>query len=862
MQVANMDPGLSLARLRAWIEPHRQSLAVLGAVALAGLGLAVVHRFLGEIHGREIGAALRAIPPARIVAALALTGLSYTLLTFYDVLALRLIGKKLPYRTAALASFTSYTLSHNLGLALLTGGSARYRVYTAAGLSRSDVARVIATAGLSFWFGVLLATAAALLLHAAPLDMGPLRLPAGSGQAAGAAIALGLAGLVAIGGAGKTLDLFGWQLPLPGGRQAALQMLVATADLAVACAALLVLLPGSHLSMLPTMFLAYALAMVVALLTHVPGGIGVFEAVVIAALPGVPTGALAAALIAYRLIYYWLPLAAAASLLALHEGWRWRQPIERAMGGAQAVLSAVAPALLAALAFAGGFVLLVSGALPAIPERLQVLRAVLPLPFVEASQIAASLAGTGLLLLAPGLYRRLDGAFWLTRALLIAGIAFSLSKGFDYEEALVLGAIALLLQWTRPSFYRRTALTADLLTPSWLAVIALAVAGSAWIGFLSYRHVAYDDQLWWSFAWHGDASRFLRASVAAAVLLAGAGLYRLLAPARAVPADDELIAPPFEVVARAPRTDAFLALTGDKRFLHGPHGSFLMYQVRGDSWIVMGDPVGPEPEWADLVWRLREKVDAAQGRLLFYQISPAAIPLAIDLGLGLVKYGEEARVDLADFALDTPARKPLRYAVRRAGREGASFAVIPAAQVPEAMAELAAVSDAWLRAKGHSEKGFSVGRFDPAYLARFDCAVVRHQGRIVAFANILATTGREELSVDLMRHLPDTPYGTMDFLFAELMCWGKAQGFRAFNLGLAPLSGIADRRLAPIWARASGFVYRHGDAIYGFEGLRLYKQKFAPAWEPRYIAGPSGAAFARALFDLQKLVSRRSAGSA
>jgi phosphatidylglycerol lysyltransferase len=98
------------------------------------------------------------------------------------------------------------------------------------------------------------------------------------------------------------------------------------------------------------------------------------------------------------------------------------------------------------------------------------------------------------------------------------------------------------------------------------------------------------------------------------------------------------------------------------------------------------------------------------------------------------------------------------------------------------------------------------------------------------------------------------PYGTMDFLFVQLMKWGRAQGFRWFNLGLAPLSGIEARRLAPIWARIGGLLYRRGDALYSFEGLRAYKEKFAPVWEPRYIAAPHGLGLARALIDLQALV--------
>ena len=268
----------------------------------------------------------------------------------------------------------------------------------------------------------------------------------------------------------------------------------------------------------------------------------------------------------------------------------------------------------------------------------------------------------------------------------------------------------------------------------------------------------------------------------------------------------------------------------------------------------MGDPVGPKGEWPDLLWRIRERADAAQGRLLLYQITTQTLPFAVDLGLQLVKYGEEARVRLENFTLEGGESRSLRYAERRALREGATFEVVPAMDVNSLIPELRAISDAWLKAKGHSEKAFSIGHFDPVYLARFDLAVVRHGDRIVAFANIWTTPNRTELSIDLMRHTQAMPYGAMDLLFVRLIHWGRNQGYRWFSLGIAPLAGIEARRLAPVWARAGAFLYRHGDSFYGFEGLRAYKDKFSPVWEPRYIAGPPGVGFARGLLDLKTLV--------
>jgi phosphatidylglycerol lysyltransferase len=391
-------------------------------------------------------------------------------------------------------------------------------------------------------------------------------------------------------------------------------------------------------------------------------------------------------------------------------------------------------------------------------------------------------------------------------------------------------------------------------------MILLAFALSLWIGFFAYKHVEYSSDLWWRFAFRANAARFLRASFGASILLLAWAVWRLLSPGR-VAAEPEMLPPAVETVALAAarRSEAMLAFTGDKKFLVSHAGdAFLMYQVRGRSWIAMGDPVGPYEAWPELLWGLRAKADASQGQLLLYQVTPDLLPLAVEMGLQIVKYGEEAHVDLGNFRLEGGAMRRLRHCVRRAEREGARFQIVPAAALPAVWAELKSVSDEWLAAKNQAEKGFSLGRFDRAYLSRFDFAIVRDaSGRIAAFANIWATRDRSELSVDLMRCREPLPYGAMDLLFAQLMLWGRAQGYRRFSLGLAPLAGIEARRLSPAWAKAASFIFRHGERLYGFEGLRAYKDKFAPVWTPRYIAGPRGLALVRSLIDLQALIARR-----
>lgn len=845
--------------VQAWLigkaRRHRTPIAIGVAVTLAAVALVALLRLTHDVRLVDVRRAFNAIDTARVGIALALTAASYLALTFYDVLALRIIGRPLPWRTAALASVTSYTLSHNLGLALLTGGSARYRVYTAAGLDGPDVARVVAIAGATFWMGVLAVAGVALSARAEPLSLEAITLSPGVARLVGGAVVALCAGAVLLcAGPRRRIGAFGWTIPLPRPAQALAQIGIATIDIAAAAAALYMLIPGADPALLPTFVLAYALAIIATVVTHVPGGVGVFEAVVIAVVPG-DKAALFAALIAYRVIYYLLPLAVGIVLLTWAEGRRGLA--QRTLSGARSVATGMAPLLMSVASFLGGAMLLMSGSLPGVPDRLHALRDVVPLPFIEASHLASSLVGTGLLLLAPALYRRLDGAFAAIRALLLAGAAFSIFKGVDYEEAAVCIVIAMLLQWTRHAFYRRTELIARPLSTPWLACVVAMVGLSIWVGFFSYKHVDYQNDLWWQFALRDDASRFLRASLGVGVVLGGAALWRLFAAAPPPPtgtADPGEIA---RLLATAERTEATLALTGDKRFLLSPQrDAFLMYQVRGTSWIVMGDPVGAREAWPDLLWSIRDLADAAQGRLLLYQITPAALELAIEMGLGVIKYGEEGLVDLAGFALDGTRPRSLRQAYRRAEREGASFAVVPRADVPALLPELARVSREWLAAKGQREKAFSLGRFDPAYVVQFDCAVVRHEGRVIAFANLWTTANKAEVSVDLMRHADAGPQGVMDYLFVSLMLWGKAQGYARFSLGLAPLSGIEGRRLAPVWAKAASILFNHGERLYGFKGLRSYKQKFAPVWEARFIAGPNGLALLQALRDLSALVSR------
>jgi len=433
-----------------------------------------------------------------------------------------------------------------------------------------------------------------------------------------------------------------------------------------------------------------------------------------------------------------------------------------------------------------------------------------------------------------------------------------LLKGFDFEEAGLMLLGAAMLQLARRSFYRRAGLAGAPISDWWWAAALGALVLSIWVGFVAFRHVPYSNHLWTMFAWHGAAARFLRAAAGASLFALLVSIWRVTSAPAPEQSDNRLpLSVAHQAVATSERADAMLAFTGDKSFqVSGAGDAFLMYRRQGRSWIVMGDPVGPQSRWSELAWKMRQVCDRMHGRLCFYQASAAMLPLLVELGLRPIKYGEEALIDLSQgFSLEGSARKSLRHSVKRAQAAGLYFEIICASAVPANIVALRQVSDQWLAHKKASERCFSLGRFDPDYLSRFDCAVLRLDGKIIAFANIWQSGNGRELSVDLMRHLSDAPYGTMDFLFVSLMQWGAAEGFESFNLGLAPLSGLVDAREAPFWSRAAAIMFRHGEWLYGFSGLRAFKEKFGPTWVPRYIAVPDGLSGWRALIDLAALIA-------
>ncbi len=650
---------------------HRWSTWI--AVLVFVIAMFAIDRVLGRYHWAEVAARLYAIPWQVLLQAALLTVGSYLVLSLYDLLGVRNAGASLPWRTVATASFAAYAVAHNVGFAALSGGSVRYRVYSRAGLSGLQIAQVVAFCTLTFALGSALLCGLSLALRAeqaAPL----LHVSVNVARYAGWALILLVVAYVATGTVRrKPLRFRGAPVQLPGPGMSLMQVLVACLDTGLAAGVLYVLMPQGSTDGYVAFLAVYLLATAAGLVSSVPGGLGVFESMLLLLTPEGAADQKLAAILAYRIIYYLAPFMLAVAVMVGHEAWVSRHVLGRWLTWARGWLRLITPHAIAAIVFLGGVVLLFSGATPALDERLHLLRRLVPLPMLEISHLLGSAAGVALLLLAQSLQRRLDAAWHVTFWLLIVGAIASLVKGFDYEEALLLLSMVVLLLVARDRFHRKASLLYQRFSPAWITAVVLALLASVWLAWFSNRHVAMSGELWWQFAMDAHTARALRASLLSIVLAGVAGAWLLLRPAPpeyALPSEAELERAR-QLVDASADTSANLVLLGDKNLLFSADGAgFVMFRPVGRSWIAMGDPVGPPEVRAALVWAFREACDRYAARPVFYQVGVEDLPNYLDAGLSLAKIGEEARVEAgavqpAGLACRGPATDPSPRAARR-----------------------------------------------------------------------------------------------------------------------------------------------------------------------------------------------------
>ena len=818
----------------------------------------------------EIQRTLLDVPtlPALAIALLALFAVAFTGLV--DGLIGHWLSLGLHWRDYLRLSFVANALANTLNLSGAMGAGIRLMGLTSHKVHLPRAAALIGMQALSLPLGLSLLVVLTLATHSLPLTAGTTERTIAYLVLAAAALYLPLYFFLT-----TRRSLMRWlphDLGLPPLRLKLELVAISLIDWVLAAAVLWACLwiSGAHVKG-GLLLGAFAGASVLGLASQVPGGLGVFDGLILIALKeaGYDPPVIVSGLLLFRVTYYLLPLLAGlyvgsemftqnSQALARLRTRLSSHPLFGLLGLPAVLLADLGTRLVAILTFLAGALLLASAAMPSVIEHVNVVREHLPILFVEGASWFSILTGVLLLGLARGIDGRLRVAYRLTTWLLLISAGLAVTKGLHFGEALFLLAVALLLRTRKRAFTRRAMTLGAMTSAGWYTGLAVCVLVFFAIGAAQVLGDDSFDLFYFGFGEH--TSRIGRGLVAAGFGLVVYFIWQFFAvrrPELSLPNRGDLEQARAIYRAHGGGEFAHLTFMRDKHlFWSGDHRAVVAYGVVRDRLVALGSPCGPEHAMRRAILDFRQFADAQDRAPVFYEVLEPDLSLYHDLGFDLFKLGELATIRLDEFTLAGKRWEDLRQAVNRSVKEQLTFEIVEPPFDTVLMSEVERVSDEWLADKGAHEKSFSLGRFDPDYFAWSPLALVRRADELIAFANVLPPYGPGgTASVDLMRHLDDAPRGTMDFLFARVMQWAKDAGHESFSLGMAPLSAVGDNPYARINERLAALAFQYGGRFYNYQGLRRYKEKFQPEWTGSYLAYPRGLWVPGLLIDIAALVA-------
>lgn len=837
------------------------------------LMVALSWRELRTINIHALRASVHAVPFSTLLA-LQLFGIVGVLaMTLYDWRLCHWMEIPLPFRRLLRYTWVANTFNNVLGVSGLAGSGIRFLLLAREGVAPKTAAVYSGTLLLSVAVGLSVLVWPVLLfgggaVAAIPAPQWLIHL-----------VLLLIAAflplyLLLTGNSFLHQRLFRMPPTLGPGRQAQL-IVISTVDwlLAMTVAWSCLWVGGAQVELL-AFVVPFCLAATLGVFSLIPGGLGVFDATLLLTLSSLqlPSEAVLTGILLFRLVYYVVPwiiaLYVGAGLLVTRDNAllarlarTWQENILLSLIRLPlSLLSALGVRVMGYLTFGAGAILLVSAAFPTLKDRLAVLHRYVPLPAIEASHLLSVGMGVLLIALSRGIADQVRGAYRLAMVLLLGGALLSLAKGVDFEETVALGVIAGLLWMRRHDFYRTSYPLLSVHSIYWLSALLVAITGYALLGAWVHGDQLFHQSLWLHFAPGLEAPRFLR-SVLFAVLVALAfmawTLFRMPGPRLALPDRAALQQARQSLERNGGNNFAHLMFMGDKYlFPSSDQRALIQFARIRDRLVALGDPNG-DPESLDkAIMEFRVFADRYDLAPVFYEVAEQHMHRYHDNGFSLFKIGEMAYVETSTFTLTGKRSENLRHSVKRAQRDGATFELLEHPQSEATWEELKAISDAWLNTRGAAEKHFSIGNFSRDYLSWTPLAAVRCGARLVAFANLAPNYGPpEEITIDLMRHLPDAPPGTMDLLFSSLIAYAREHGYAYFNLGIAPLSGVGQTRYARPDEKVARLAYEYGNRYYNYKGLRSFKDKFNPEWRSVYIAYPVFTPLPGLLVDIAALIA-------
>ena len=512
--------------------------------------------------------------------------------------------------------------------------------------------------------------------------------------------------------------------------------------------------------------------------------------------------------------------------------------------------------LLALLTAAAGVINISSAIQPALAERLAALQNLMPVPILHASRIVVAVAGFALLILAEGLNRRKRVAWVWSLGVLGISLLTHLGKGLDFEEASFALVLIVLLLVFRNAFWARS--DPGSLRKGALILLAALLFTLAYgtLGFTVLDHHFAQPRLatafWQTVLLFTSPGSDLLAPVSQyghlfkeSLVFIGLGafliavIFMLRPVLQALRGDQAQRQKAAAVIEEYGRTALCRALLFDDKSYFFHENSLVAFALSGGVVVALGDPVGPAEETLATLEAFKTYCDQRGWQAIFVSTLPDHLASYHQLGWESLHLGFEAMVPLSDFSLEGSKRKDLRNAVSRLQRSGFRAEVLQPPFSNALLADLREISDAWLRSRNLEELHYSDGAFDETYLSEGPLALILDtENKAVAFANLIHADKGNLVSIDLMRHLPDSQHGTMEALFVAAINWAKAQGASTFSLGLSAIAGVGEKQEDPRIEKTLHLLADKLKHYFNFSGLHVFKAKFDPDWQARYLIYP------------------------
>lgn len=807
-----------------------------------------IHKELKKYNLHDLKSSIEAIPFWAITLIIFFVCLDYLILTCFDVLAFKNENYSLPRKNISFVSFISFAFANSIGLSGLTASGLRLNLYSLLGVPYKTIMNVVIFCYTTFWLGLL--WIGGVFLTLLPISLVQIKLPIKLPM--DTTVPIGIILLV-----GATI-FTGVIIKKHKNTNTILinRILIALADWVSLSFVLYFALPPHNRIDFFHFLAIFIIAQILGFLSNVPGGIGVFDLIFLTLLGGAySSDKIIGALLVYRIAYFFIPLLVAFTIFTIYHLFIRKDNTK--ITEMEKIVFSQFPNFLSIIITLSGIILIFSGFFPFPSSLITKIEVVFPFLNLETSHFIGAAIGTTLLFLAYYIEKRFELAYFVSLFFLGCSIVLSIVKEFHLFFTIFLTLSFIGTIPTKDYFYRKNSFFSEKPSFKKLSTIILVILIGVYLGIFSYKETEFFSKISWSFS-----NTLLGIFFAFAILI----ILNVISekrkssveekntetlPEENSPTDKDLR----NCISLSSTTDAYLSLLGDKEIIFDDSkNSFIMFGKSGHSFVAMGDPVGDEKTFGSCIWKFYNHCKANKKETVFYEINKNYLNYYLDVGLSFLKIGEFAQVHLENFTLDGSDAKPLRHAFNRVEKEGYTFEVIPVEKVPEILDDLESISNEWLQDKNAKEKGFSLGKFTKEYLLNFPVGVIKKDNKFLAFGNILETNNKEEISLDLMRYRNEAVHGTMDYFFICVINYGKENGFKKFNLGMAPLAGIEDNT-ASFWNKIERAIFSHGEHFYNFKGLRSFKDKFNPQWEPRYIAYSGPFNLPNILTDVTLLIS-------